>query len=198
MSYLFYRRKHTPDRHPVEPRPDLTVELWRPRLTQPLVPDLPWYPFGIWTLLHALRVFATRDYAVLLIRQGGRLVNRTCILPPHCKFPFMQPGELQVAGLWTDPARRGEGLGLLGVQEALRRLGGEERVFWYLVKEDNRPSILLAEKLGFQLWGRGERKPWLGLRAVGRFHLTEANGSFPLGAGQHADARSQAQSQQEP
>jgi len=196
LSYLFYRRKLTPLLNPPEPRPDLTVELWRPSLAQPLPPDLPVFPFGIWSLFHYFRVFATRDYAVLLIRQRGRLVNRACLFPAHFKFPFMRRGDLQVAGVWTEPSCRGEGLGLLAVHELLLRCAQADRVLWYMVREKNLPSIRLAEKAQFTFWGYGERKPWLGLEGLGRFHVTGGGASIALGAGQLADPCGETQGQE--
>lgn len=158
MKYLFFHRTLTPVPHPREWPSDLTLELWRPTLAQPLPPDLPLFPFCVWSAFHFLKVFPSPDYAVLLIRQGERLVNRTCLFPPHFKFPFMVPGELQLAGLWTDPAYRGRGLGLLAVQEVCRLLADPKRSLWYLAREGNEASIRVAEKAGFQFLGIGERK----------------------------------------
>jgi RimJ/RimL family protein N-acetyltransferase len=172
LKYLFFKRNISPMPDPLERPADLSVELWRPRPAQPLSPVLPVFPFGAWSLLHLLGVFATREYAVLLIRQGGRVVNRLCLFPAYYRFPFMAAGDLQLAGLWTDPEYRGQGLGYLAVQEALRRLANPERVLWYLAREGNTPSIRLAEKARFRLAGFGERQDALGLRVLGRFQMT--------------------------
>jgi RimJ/RimL family protein N-acetyltransferase len=176
LNYLFFHRTLTPLPIAREWPSDLTLELWRPTLAQPLPPDLPLFPFGVWSAFHFLKVFSAPDYAVLLIRQGERLVNRTCIFPPHFKFPFMRPEELQLAGLWTDPTQRGRGLGFLAVQEVFRRLGDPRRSLWYLAREGNRPSIRLAEKAGFQFRGMGARKAtW----SMGRFHFDAPVVSIP-------------------
>lgn len=181
MSYLCFRRTLAPAGPALDLPPGLALNLWRPSWRQPLPLGLPWFPYGGWTLFHALGLFASRDYAVLQLWQGQRLVSHLCALPANFKFPFMRPGDLQVALLWTDPALRGGGLGLLLVGELLRRLQAPGRLVWYLAREDNLPSIRLAEKAAFHLWGRGERQPWLGL--LGRFQVS---GLAP-GAGQHGD-----------
>ena len=173
LKYLFYRRNLTPLPESLEQRPELTMELWRPRMTHPIPPEGSVVPFGIWSLFHYLRIFSTREYAVLLMRQEGRVVGRACIIPAHFNFPFMKSGDLQVAGIWTDPALRRGGLGFRAVQEITRRLEDPHRVLWYMVREENAPSIRLAEKAHFQLCGRGERKRWLGLIPLGYFRVTD-------------------------
>jgi RimJ/RimL family protein N-acetyltransferase len=119
-----------------------------------------------------LRVFATRDYAILLIFQGERVVHRTCLLPAHFRFPFMGPGDLQAAGIWTAPEHRGTGLGQVALEAILQRLEDPARTLWYMVRADNHASIRLAQKAGFQLWGRGLKRARLGLGPLGRFDIT--------------------------
>lgn len=164
--YRFYLAGEAP---PPQPADGLRLEFWRPSWRQFLHPALPALPFLALSLFHLLHLFANRHFTVLLISQGNLLVHRACLFPAHFRFPFMAAGDLQIAGLWTHPAQRGRGLGLLALGEILRRYGG--RTLWYLVREENAASIRLAEKAGLRLVGRGGRRKRLGLRALGYFHL---------------------------
>ena len=150
--------------------PGLTLELWRPGRLRLRPRGLPALPFLVWGWWHLLRVFRSRDYAMVLIREGDALVHRTCLLPAHFRFPFMRPGDLQAAGIWTRPDKRGLGLALVALGELFRRYQG---TLWYMVREDNHPSIRLAEKAGFRCWGRGRKRFSPGLGLLGRFEITE-------------------------
>lgn len=152
----------------------LRLEFWRPTWRRPFRRDLASPRFWAWSLFHLLGVFATRDYVLALVFQGDRLVHRTCVFPRHFRFPFMAPEDLQAAGIWTDPALRGQGLALRVLAEVLRRTRG--RRVWYLVREANQPSIALARKAGMRLVGRGGRHRRLGLWALGYFQIDQAIG----------------------
>jgi RimJ/RimL family protein N-acetyltransferase len=182
VQYLYFHRAMTVlDGLPVLPS-GLTLERWRPSLGQWLPSGFPAIPFLVWTLFHFLRVFATREYGLVLIRQGARIVHRTCILPGHYKFPFMGPGDLQTAGIWTDPALRGAGLGLVAMGECLRWLEDSRCTLWYVVRDDNLASLRLAEKCGFRLVGVGLRTRRLGSHKFGVFQIRErcpASGAGP-------------------
>ena len=171
-AYLFFKAHALPAAAP-ELAPELRMELWRPTLRQPLRWELLALPFLAWSLFHFLGVFAGRDYFLLLIFQGTKLVHRTCVLPSHFKFPFMAARDLQAAGLWTHPSLRGRGLGWIAIQEVMRLVGAPDRTLWYMVREENAASIRLAEKAGFRLVARGRRRRRLGLQAVGYFQVEE-------------------------
>jgi ribosomal protein S18 acetylase RimI-like enzyme len=172
-AYLFFKA-HTPCSAPPELAPELRMELWRPTLLRPVRWELLALPFLAWSLFHFLGVFAGRDYCLLLIFQGTKLVHRTCVLPPHFKFPFMGARDLQAAGLWTHPSMRGRGLGWIAIREVMRLVGAPGRPLWYMVREENAASIRLAEKAGFLLVARGRRRRRLGLQAAGYFQVEEA------------------------
>lgn len=165
MTFLFYQ-----NRSPGEPAPGglpagLALEFWRPRWSRPLPAGFGPLPFLGHSLLHFLRIFRSPDFAIVIIREGDAEVHHTCLFPAYFRFPFMAPGDLQAAGIWTRPDHRGRGLGGLALQEAFRRHPG--RTFWYMVRRDNQPSIRLAEKNGFQFAGRGDKFPLPGLAALG-------------------------------
>jgi RimJ/RimL family protein N-acetyltransferase len=153
--------------------PEFRLEVWRPTLLRPLRLELLAVPFLAWSLFHFLGIFANRDYFLLLIFQGARLVHRTCVFPGHFRFPFMALRDLQTGGIWTHPLLRGRSLALIGLHEALKLARAPGRRIWYLVREENASSIRLAEKAGLHLHGQGERRNRLGLRALGYFDVDE-------------------------
>ena len=69
----------------------------------------------------------------------------------------------EIAGLFTEPARRGRGLARKVVQSALAFIDEQGLIPRYQVKDDNAPSIALARSLGLEeflrqrhyLWERG-------------------------------------------
>jgi RimJ/RimL family protein N-acetyltransferase len=173
MLYYIYKRPMTDLSGAGSLPSDLRVEVWRPTIRHPVHRCLTAFPFLAWSLFHFARVFASRDYAIVLLFQGKLLVHRTCLVPAHFRFPFMAAPDLQAAGIWTDPALRGRGLALLAMAEGLGRMGNPDRTLWYLTRVENAPSIRVAEKAGFRRFGRVVRRNWLGVRLLGRFHLEE-------------------------
>ena len=159
--YLFFHKPLDPPGIAAAPvlevAPGCTLDLWRPRGSlRP--PGFPARPFLAWGLFHHLHLFASPDYRILAVRAEGALVHRTCLLPAHFRFPFMCPGDLQAAALWTRPDCRGLGLGQRVLERALSLCRRPDRMMWYMVREDNAASIRLAEKAGFRLAGRGGKQ----------------------------------------
>ncbi len=73
--------------------------------------------FYVWRAFHAAHVFANRDYALLVIYDGDRLVHRSCVFPRYPRFPFMRDDDLQIGDIWTDPDYRGQGLATRAIAE---------------------------------------------------------------------------------
>lgn len=145
--------------------------LWRPApLRWRPVDDAP-VRYVVWWLLHLLRVFGNRDYAVLVISHGARAVHRSAVFPRWLRSPFMAPGDLQVGDTWTDPDHRGRGLAALALQCIVAQMQAPARRFWYLVEEENEASIRAVRRAGFTLVGRGERQPRFGVGALGAYRL---------------------------
>ncbi len=167
-SCQFYRRSAGRAGGPVAPL-GYSYTVWKPGLLRVRPHGLPLQPFFIWWIFHQLRVFANRDYAVVLIQHQNQLVHRSVVTPKYFRFPFMGNRDLQVGDTWTHEAHRGKGLATLGLQAALE--AGGNREYWYLVEEGNLPSIRVAMKLGFRLAGVGIRTRRLGLALLGSFVL---------------------------
>ena len=176
--WLYYKRVAGRAPEPADLEEGYQAVLWRPTWTRLVPRGMPFHPFLIWWILHQLRVFPNRDYAIVLIRHQNQLVHRSVVTPAYFRFPFMRDSELQVGDTWTHEAHRGKGLATLGLQAALA--GSPNREFWYLVETGNLPSIRVAEKLGFCLVGTGTRTLRLGLALFGSFVLRElAPGTTP-------------------
>jgi GNAT superfamily N-acetyltransferase len=187
MNYLFYKARITVPLPGPELPGELDLAIWRPTLGRPLVRGLPAVPFAVWSLYHFLGWFATRDYFLVLVRHRGRLVHRAAVFPTHGRFPFMAPGDLQAAALWTDPGWRGRGLGLAGLAEVFRRPECQGRTLWYMVREDNPASIRLAEKAGLRCWGRGGREAGGRLGLGARYRMVELLDGGPAAGGWKGD-----------
>jgi RimJ/RimL family protein N-acetyltransferase len=153
------------------------LEEWSPSLWKLLPPDAPFYPFCIWWVFHQLRIFKNRDYRVVFIREGDRVIHRTCLLPAFFRFPIMQPTDLNVA-TWTLAGHRRKGLATRTLQMAIERLSRPQRNIWYVTKETNLPSIRLAESMGFSLLGQGRRVSEFGFRILGHFILETIESPF--------------------
>jgi RimJ/RimL family protein N-acetyltransferase len=158
---------------PVISRPQLNVgyaaRLWRPEGADIVAQGLPRARFAIWWSLHQVRVFYNRDYGVLIIRENGQLVHRSCVFPGYLRFPFMAKNDLQIGDTWTDPAHRGLGLATFALLEIVRILARPGRRFWYLVDDANVPSIRAIEKAGFSCFARGIKRPRFGIAMLGYY-----------------------------
>jgi RimJ/RimL family protein N-acetyltransferase len=173
-EYRFYRRSISDAARQVS---DVVaagqVTLWRPSWRRVPPPLLRSRVNWVWWLLHNLHVFRSRAFCVILVSREGRLVHRSSVFPPYFRFPFMRPADVQIGDTWTDEAERGRGLATAVIGVALTLPARPDAHAWYVVEEHNRASIRAVEKAGFALVGRGERRPRLGLRALGYYAITE-------------------------
>jgi len=80
---------------------------------------------------------------------------------------------LQIGDTWTMPEYRGKGLATFAIRKILEKFQKSGRCFWYVVEENNLPSIRVIEKSGFLLKGKGIRTKRLGISLLGRFEMTE-------------------------
>lgn len=156
--------------------PEYSWELWRPSLSALTPGGLSLLPFGVWWILHHLRIFSNRGYAVFLIRCHGEVVHRSVVTPGYFRFPFMRKMDLQVGDTFTAPRERGKGLAVFALHAILSSDDIVDRPYWYVVEKVNLASIRAAEKAGFQLAGEGVRTKRLGLRALGSYMVRKEVG----------------------
>jgi len=146
-----------------------TWRLWTPTQGGIVPVGLPLWPFGVWTCMHHLRVFGSREYGLFLVYHGDRLVHRSGLFPRYPRFPFMAGNDLQVGDVWTHPAHQNRGLASLAIQQILCAKAKPGRLIWYVVDAANLPSIRMVEKLGFLRVGVGTRSKRLGFELLGQF-----------------------------
>lgn len=146
------------------------IAVWQPSWRKLLPPDSPRYPFLAFWLFHRLGVFQNRDYRVLFIQDGDRVVQRCSVLPAFFRYPFMHPGDVTV-GTWTHPDYRRRGLAARTLAKAIRCSSQPFRRIWYITKETNTPSARLAERCEFVFFGTGKRVTTFGSRILGRFRV---------------------------
>jgi lipopolysaccharide/colanic/teichoic acid biosynthesis glycosyltransferase len=148
-------------------------QLWRPSATRIVPRGMPLLPFGAWWLLHHLHVFANRDYSLLLIDDGHKIVHRSCVFPRYFRFPFMSRCDLQIGDTWTADEHRGQNLAVFAAQKVFELHRTPRRRFWYICSDSNGPSIRVAEKAGFTPVGKGRRISRWGLRPLGAFMMEQ-------------------------
>ena len=133
-------------------------------------------PFGIWTAMHHLRVFANSEYSVLVVYHDGRLVHRSGVFPRYVRFPFMAMEDLQIGNVWTDPEHRNRGIASFALWQLVSAKARRGRLIWYVVEAGNEQSVRTVEKSGFVLAGTGARTKRLGLSVLGQFVMESGRG----------------------
>ena len=98
----------------------------------------------------------TKPEKVIKIFVGNYLAGVTCISGKNSRFPFMRNGDIQFGNVLVDTRFRGRNLAYGMVLYGLL-LSIECNDRWYLVADENVPSIRVAEKCGFELVGYGSR-----------------------------------------
>jgi RimJ/RimL family protein N-acetyltransferase len=144
------------------------VVLWKPGPLSILPPTLT-IRFVIWWIFHYFGILGSGMYRVLLIRHKGAVVHRSCMMPKYFRWPFMSEDDLQISSTWTDPAHRGRGLATFALRHLVSSYADGRRRFWYISREDNRASITVCLRCGFQFQCLMRRThPW-GSLLFGRF-----------------------------
>lgn len=143
----------------------LRFNLWRPSCFRHMPPGQG-IRFAAWWGLHKARVFRSRRYAVLLVRDGERIVHRTCIMPAWFRWPFMDPDDIHISDTWTDPDYRGRGIATFAARLIVARAEPTQTV-WYATQKLNEPSLAVCRSLGMEPAGTATRTRRLGIRLFG-------------------------------
>jgi ubiquinone/menaquinone biosynthesis C-methylase UbiE len=147
------------------------ISVWRPGWFRVVPEGAPLYPYLMWWLLHQMRLFSNRDYAVVFVREDGRTIHRSGVFPMYFRFPFMAREDLQIGHTWTQPTCRGRGLATIALKWILAHFSKPGRLFWYVAPEWNYPSLSVAKEAAFTLVGTGERCSSSGLRILGNYAM---------------------------
>jgi RimJ/RimL family protein N-acetyltransferase len=173
MKYLFYCQESS-NRSLIKLNlgTQYKFEFWRPTIINIIPPGLSVFPFTIWWFMHYLHIFKNNDYELFLVYDGKTLVHRSGIFPGYFRFPFMAKNDLQIGDIWTHPIHRGRGISSFAIQQIFISRSKPGRKFWYVVENNNLPSIKVIEKIGFRKVGEGIRKKRFGLRFLGSYEMT--------------------------
>lgn len=131
------------------------------------------FSLGCWAL-HTTKQFANQDCGLLTLSDGRVIASYCWAHPGFFRYPFMATQDLQVGKVFTHPDYRGNGLAAAGVSELVHRCTRPGRTIWYLTSKENPASIRVAEKLGFELRGRGGIRARWGTQALGGYEINIA------------------------
>lgn len=158
-KHLVLRREHTRPTSTDFALPEgFTIVSWQPTLLHAVPSSIvSRWKFGLLATMFFMlgRGGSYRVYTVFA--PDGSVAHYSVVHPKYFRFPFMAEGDLQIGGLWTEPRYRGLGLATYAVQAILRAETSPNRVYWYVVADDNPPSIRVAEKNGFTMYGFAAR-----------------------------------------
>ena len=174
MEYLFYRF----DFNAGNQLKNISIDnkyskvLWKPSFLKIFPAGFNWIPFAVWWAMHNFHIFSNEDYGLYLVFDGDSLIHRSVITPRYFRFPFMGKEDLQIGDTWTMSEHRGKGLAGYAVQNIVKSLKKSGRKFWYVVDENNGPSIRAIEKTGFEKYAMGVRTKRMNMRAIGTYKIT--------------------------
>ncbi len=150
-------------------------ELWSPRFHE-LIPSrlpevLPRRSLIGWALWNCMpSAQGTKTYEIILGRRDDHIVHYSVLISRNWRFPFMEPNDLQIGPVWTDPSLRGAGLQKAVMDLIMQRYAVPGRHFWMLCRPENRISNAMAVARGFALWGYVQRHIGFG-QLLGRYQL---------------------------
>lgn len=176
MRYSFYRYDYvfgSQSQEEVSIDKRFNSTLWNPTALEIVPKGVALLPLGVWWVMHHLHLFANQDYGLYLIYSGDNLIHRSVITPRYFRFPFMGKEDLQIGDTWTMPDYRGKGLASFAIQKIVELHKKPGRRFWYVVEENNIPSIKAVEKAGFAKYGVGARRKRIGAALFGFFKIQQ-------------------------
>lgn len=169
MAYLFFKKTETHQFDSISSNDNLKTIFWKPTILNICPPGTSLLPFAIWWLFHYMHIFSNKEYCVCLILHNNTIVHKSLVTPKYFRFPFMSNNDLQIGDIWTDPTYREQGIATYAISQIFNHLSSPDVNFWYVAEEDNSPSIQLAKKLGFVLYGKGNRHSRYGIRLIGHY-----------------------------
>ena len=168
MSHLLYEIETVPGGKIDQPPPGYRWEVFRPSLLRVHPSGTPRY-FAVWWLMHHARVFRNRDFHVVMMKHGDKVVHYSLVSPDYYRFPFMADRDLTVGDSWTDPAHRGKGLYTYVLKRVAAKFHRPGRKIWTIHAEGNEGSRKSFTRAGYQYVGDVERTKRFGLRLLGQY-----------------------------
>lgn len=139
------------------------------------------YPYGLkdksflfWWLMYFLNLFKNRHrYKVYVVYSDDKPVHYSVLLPWHYKYSFMDYNDIQIGPCFTDKHYRGTGLAKATINKIMLEELGANNNLWYITRSNNKASVKLIEKVGFNKTGEGYRRNILGIKLLGKFKINK-------------------------
>ena len=154
MTTVIYQTQQILAGRPLDP--GLDFSLWQPSPWAPRPPDKS-KRYLAYTGFHYSKIFKNSLYSAVLVREHGSLISSLLVVPAHFKWPFMGPRDVQFTYVLTRPGHRGRGLAEQAIRFAVQKLNGKVDRYWYVTDTENKPSIRLCQRLGFEFHAFGRR-----------------------------------------
>lgn len=150
-----------------------SLETWRPSPSHPYIQGIPAQSL-LWTLCHWLRIFRGREYSILLIRQGGALVHRVCVLPKYYRWPFASAGDVIISFVWTAAGHKGQGLEALALDHVANEYSTRAVTTWCVVRESDSATASACAQSGYRLVAKARCRGLFGSAFLSRVFLQNA------------------------
>ena len=173
QAVRFYRAADGEVRLPAPRLDELELTRWQPHRDGPPAGLFASNANRAWWAMDLAGQFPRPDLTVYASHRGEDLLHRLLVTPKWHRFPFMHRLDMQMGDLWTAPEMRGKGLAAQAIAAVHADFAGKVPALWYVVDEDNAPSIRLIERIGYRLAGTGVRTRPFGIGALGQFRLTQ-------------------------
>ena len=139
---------------------DYVFEMWKPAINKIAPRGASKSLFKlccIWWILHYLKIFPNPNYSIALIyhKETGDLAHYSVVLPRYFRVAFMKKNDLQIGPIGTSEQHQRRGLASFAIQKIVKTYHKPEVNFWYIVRQENIPSIKCIEKFSFFAFGEG-------------------------------------------
>lgn len=113
----------------------------------------------VWWLFHYFRIFSSSNYGIFVIyhNKTQEMAHYSVVSPKYFRNPFMDKNDIQIGPIGTGENHRRKGLANFAIEKIIEFYKNENIRFWYLVREENEPSIKCIENFGFTKYGEGRK-----------------------------------------
>ena len=124
----------------------LVVEIFKPKILrlgldgEEKVKRILWY------------IITLGQYHILYVKQDHRIAHYSFIIPKNFRFPFMNPGDLQIGPCFTYPGFRNRGIYTKVLCLIPNILGEAGSGFWIYTTQNNLVSQKAIERAGYRFF----------------------------------------------
>jgi RimJ/RimL family protein N-acetyltransferase len=151
------------------------MRIWRPRLARPLPPvrlhrlgneKMLTLPSLVFFYLNDIYRGVPHNYKIsIATNESQQVIGFVVLRGGDFRFPFMDPGDVQLGPVWIADSYRGRGLAVNLCRLILLQVTEQGSNVWWLCRRNNKPSQAVARKLLFRLECAANRSSLLGLPA---------------------------------